>query len=200
MVDDIRLFLIERARLRVPAPVAYDTIMQQIGLDHRVPQDRDRLSEELVEISRFEHSKHRPMLSSLAMYAGNERVGFGFYNLAQELGYGNAKELEGGCFRKEMQDKCHEFWANDGNYKRFLNDTSDDVVVAESLTREPESEKTERMTKLQRATPDELLHSQILTVESLIRVLEQKGIVKKNELLAEVAKIKQELKKKRRNN
>lgn len=39
------------------------------------------------------------------------------------------------------------------------------------------------MSKNQPATPDEVLHSQILTVETLIRMLEQKGIVKKDELV-----------------
>lgn len=127
MVDEIRRMLIERARLKIPVPVSYDTIMQKVGLHSGVKRDRDVLSEELAEISRFEHSKHRPMLNSLAKYAGSERSGF--YNLAEELGYGNAKELEGEHFEKEMQNRCREFWTNDRNHKRFLNDTSDDVVA-----------------------------------------------------------------------
>jgi len=46
----------------------------------------------------------------------------------------------------------------------------------------------------QPATPDELLHSQILTVEALIRVLEQ------DEIMAEVQRIQQELEEKRTRN
>ena len=45
----------------------------------------------------------------------------------------------------------------------------------------------------QPATPEELPHSQILTVDALLRMLEQKGVVKKEEILAEVVKLQQEL-------
>ena len=56
------------------------------------------------------------------------------------------------------------------------------------------------MSKNQPATPDELLGSQILTVEALIRVLEQKGIMKSEEILAEVQNIKKELDENRKRN
>lgn len=118
------------------APVNYDTIMQQIGLDHKDPSDRHKLSEELAEISRFEHSRNRPMLSAMAMYAGLTRFGGGFYKLAEELGCGKEKDLERQNFGREMQRRCHEFWSNDSNYKKYLNDTSHDD--AESEAAEPD--------------------------------------------------------------
>jgi hypothetical protein len=124
MVDEIRHMLIERARLKVPVPVTYDAIMQKLGLDRRDSHDRATLREELADISRFEHSKQRPMLSSLARHVGPESVVF--YDLAEELGYGDAKELQKMGFGKEMQKRCHEFWADDDNHNRFLNDASDE--------------------------------------------------------------------------
>lgn len=52
----------------------------------------------------------------------------------------------------------------------------------------------------QPAIANELLHSQILTLEALIRVLEQKGFVKKDEVFAEVQKVNQELAEKKKKN
>ena len=56
------------------------------------------------------------------------------------------------------------------------------------------------MSMNQPATPDELLHSQILTVEALIRVLDWKGIVKKDEIITEVQNVRRELEEKRKQN
>ena len=56
------------------------------------------------------------------------------------------------------------------------------------------------MGKNQPATPDELLHSQILTVEALIRVLDRKGIVKKDEIITEVQSVRRELEEKPKQN
>ncbi|MFN0156760.1 MAG: DUF3883 domain-containing protein, partial [Bacteroidota bacterium] len=53
--------------------------------------------------------------------------GFEFYLLAEELDHGNAKELQKKDFGREMQKTCHEFWINASNYKKFLNDTSDEA-------------------------------------------------------------------------
>ena len=50
------------------------------------------------------------------------------------------------------------------------------------------------------ATPEELLHSQILTVEALIRVLDRKGLVRKDEIVTEVQNVRRELEEKRKQN
>lgn len=124
MDREIRTLLIERARIK--APVAYGVIMQQLGLDNSVPEHRDILSYELAEISRFEHLKKRPMLSSMAMYEGLKSFGPGFYPLAEELGHGNATQLEKEDFAKTMQKRCIEYWKNQSNYQLYLNDTSEE--------------------------------------------------------------------------
>ena len=56
------------------------------------------------------------------------------------------------------------------------------------------------MGKNQPATPDELLHSQVLTVEALIRILDRKGIVNKDEIVTEVQNVRRELEEKRTQN
>ena len=55
------------------------------------------------------------------------------------------------------------------------------------------------MTKNQ-PTTEELLHSQILLLEALVRILDKKDIVKKEEIQAEVAKLKQEMEATRKKN
>ena len=130
MDKEIRKMLIERARIN--SPIAYGVIMQQLGLDNSIPEHRKLLSQELAEISRFEHSKKRPMLSSLAMYEGGKSFGPGFYPLAEELNYGFANELKKKRFAYEMQKKCNAFWKDDKNYKKYLNDIIENANIQEN--------------------------------------------------------------------
>jgi len=125
MNNDIRLLLIERAKLN--KPIEYGSIMQRLYLDHNNPQHRDQLSEVLAEISRFEHSKNRPMLSAMVMYKGLESFGDGFYKLASELGEGKIAKLKEGLFTYEMLKKCHEFWNNKNNYNKYINDANNTI-------------------------------------------------------------------------
>jgi len=126
MNREIRQMLIERARLK--APVAYGIIMQQLGLDNAIKEHRESLSYELAEISRFEHKKKRPMLSAMAMYEGLKSFGPGFYPLAEELGYGDAEELEKKRFAYEMQKICNAYWKDETNFKAYANDLADDSI------------------------------------------------------------------------
>lgn len=121
MNKEIRLLLIERARIKIP--IAYGVIMQQLELNNNLREHREILKEELAAISHFEHSRKRPMLSSMAMYEGGKKIGHGFYPLAEELGYGNAKQLEKQKFAFEMQRRCHQFWTNYDNYRLYKNDS-----------------------------------------------------------------------------
>jgi hypothetical protein len=50
------------------------------------------------------------------------------------------------------------------------------------------------------ATTEELLQSQVILTEALIRVLERTGLVSKQDILDEVGKIKEEMAKKRDGN
>ncbi|TND08850.1 MAG: hypothetical protein FD123_1704 [Bacteroidetes bacterium] len=123
---ELRNYLVERARLKAPA--AYSTIMQQLELNHEIPEHRNLLSSELAEISRFERRKGRPMLSSMAVYLDGRGFGNGFFELAEELGFGNAAQLKSQRFGNQMQTECINFWRNAENYQRFRNDASESEV------------------------------------------------------------------------
>jgi len=49
------------------------------------------------------------------------------------------------------------------------------------------------MSKIQLVTNDELLLSNMLEIQALIRILERKGITSQDEILREVVKVKDEL-------
>jgi hypothetical protein len=120
MNTEIRELLIERAKIK--APVSYGTIMQQLELNTSDPEHRKILSHELAEISRFEVQNQRPMLSSMAMYEGLKDFGPGFYPLAEELGFGNARQLENSKFAFQMQRQCFDFWNSGNNQNIRAND------------------------------------------------------------------------------
>jgi hypothetical protein len=114
MDNDIRTFLIERAKMK--APVAYGIIMQQLELNNNIPEHRNQLSYELAEISRHENREGRPMLSAMVMYEGLKSFGNGIYNLAEEIGFGNAQELEARGFAHDMQRQCIDYWRSQNTY------------------------------------------------------------------------------------
>jgi hypothetical protein len=113
MNNEIRDLLIDRAKIK--APVAYGTIMQQLELDNNIPEDRNRLSYELAEISRFEYEQGRPLLSAMVMYEGLKSFGKGIYKLGEELGLGLAEELENQNFAYDMQKRCIDYWRSNSN-------------------------------------------------------------------------------------
>lgn len=135
MNKEIRKYLIDRAKIK--APVSYGTIMQQLELDNSNPEHRNILSYELAEISRLEHSKNRPLLSSIAMYEGLRNFGPGFYPLAEELGFGDAHQLEQRGFAFEMQKTCFEFWRNADHVRQFSDDINRIEVIPTSLKSKP---------------------------------------------------------------
>lgn len=122
MNNEIRLILIEKAK--VNRPIEYGLIMQELSLNRNNPQHREQLSEVLAEISRFENSKDRPMLSAMVMYDGFEKIGNGFYRLAAELGKGKFTELKKDLFAYKEQSRCHDFWKAKNNYNKFINDAN----------------------------------------------------------------------------
>jgi len=128
MNKELRKHLIDHARAK--SPIAYGKVMQQLELDNNIKEHRNLLSEELADISRFEHRKGRPMLSSMAMYADKKVTGPGFYELAEELGHGEALYLRRIDFSKTMQQRCYDFWINPANYTSYLADTAEATGVA----------------------------------------------------------------------
>jgi hypothetical protein len=63
----------------------YQPIGKLFDLDMDNPQHRIRIGEKLGEISRFEVSEGRPMLSSIVVHADGSLPGGGFFKLGKEL-------------------------------------------------------------------------------------------------------------------
>ncbi|MDQ6876304.1 MAG: hypothetical protein M3082_01135 [Candidatus Dormibacteraeota bacterium] len=66
--------------------VFYSDIEGIVGLDHHKAQDRNVLGGLLPVISRAEVAQGRPMLSSVVWRKDTNRIGPGFFPLAQQLG------------------------------------------------------------------------------------------------------------------
>ncbi|MDQ1142854.1 hypothetical protein [Pedobacter agri] len=87
MNNQIRTLLIDQARKKMP--ITYGDVMKKLGLDHNNIDHRNSLSNELYAISKFEHEHERPLLSSMAMYSKLADHGPGFYELAEDFGFGD---------------------------------------------------------------------------------------------------------------
>lgn len=122
----VRSMLIESARQN--RPLVYSDVMRRIKFDHTNQYDRNKFSKILEDISRFEHSKKRPLLSAQIIYKGSGEIGKKFYWLASELGYGTQRDLEARMFEVEMMIICHEFWIDKKNYDFFCNDNEKELM------------------------------------------------------------------------
>lgn len=110
MYTEVRSILIERAKLN--APIAYGVIMGQIGLNVQDRFQQNTFYEILAEISTQEHVEGRPLLSVMVKRQGGGPQGFGFFKLAEELGFGDANTLSRGSWAREMQEACHAYWSD----------------------------------------------------------------------------------------
>lgn len=109
----IREVLIKVAKRK--SVINYTDLLKQSGvrLDMSNPHDRGVLGNLLGDISWNEVQEGRPMLSSVALHAGDFKQGGGFFDLAEEL-YSISlpsadAELE---FGMDEMNKTHEFWSN----------------------------------------------------------------------------------------
>ncbi|SMG15585.1 DUF3883 domain-containing protein [Sphingobacterium psychroaquaticum] len=114
MNKEIRLYLIELARIK--RTVSYAKAMSQFGLNASNPTEVDYFANEIGEISEHEHLFKRPMLSSLVVHSSKNSIGFGFYRLAEKLGYDKKEVLSKQHFERQMQELCYEIWSDDKVY------------------------------------------------------------------------------------
>jgi hypothetical protein len=117
MNTELRTLLIDSAKN--DKPITYGKVLQLLHLDNNNAEHRRILSTELANVSRYEHSKNRPMLSSMAMYEGLQEFGNGIYDLADELGYGEAKKLEQDLYAFQLQKDCIDFWNTNENFNLY---------------------------------------------------------------------------------
>ena len=123
MNNEVRKFLIELARKRTNQTITYQKLSDECNLGLYMQDGihiRAQMGKLLGDISIYEHSNNRPLLSALVIRQGDNYEGDGFYKLADELGFGDWKKLKReGIFEIQEIKKCIEFWQNDNNYKKY---------------------------------------------------------------------------------
>jgi len=94
--------------------ITYTDLIKQakVRLDMSIPYDRGQLGHLLGEISWNEAQEGRPMLSSVALHAGDYKQGQGFFDLAEEI-YSISLDNEDKRIKFGMDEmnKTHTFWA-----------------------------------------------------------------------------------------
>jgi hypothetical protein len=122
MNQKVRKYLIEAARDKTRF-VYYSEIVSKCGLrlNLRSTVGQKQLNSVLYEVSEFENSAGRPLLSAMAIYKDIRRNdhGDGFYYNAEKLGKGNARKLKRELYGFAEAENCRRFWQNDDNYKQF---------------------------------------------------------------------------------
>jgi hypothetical protein len=122
MNNEVRRFLIDRARQRTSQPVYYQQLSDACALKLSMADitHRNEMAVILGDISRYENGHGRPLLSSMVIRSGDHLEGDGFYKLADELGFGDWKRLKReGIFEVEQIRKCIDFWQDAANYPRW---------------------------------------------------------------------------------
>lgn len=86
----------------------YAEIAPLAGLDMPLQADRTEIGRILGEISTFEHSQGRPLLSAVVIHSDNNMPGEGFFRLARQLNlHTGTDDLQ--FFIQELR-KVHEYW------------------------------------------------------------------------------------------
>lgn len=120
MDRDIRAKLIEYARIKRTLSYSQLNDQLQLGYDFNIKHDRKLIGDDLGDISCYEHSKRRPLLSALVVRKGSGHEGDGFYKLCEKLGYGDWRILRRSSeFDLKRQQECFDFWRSNDNYRRF---------------------------------------------------------------------------------
>ncbi len=108
----IRERLIKVARSK--GTIKYTDLLRkaEVRLDMTVPHDRGKLGHLLGEISWNEVAEGRPMLSSVAIHAGDYKQGQGFFDLAEILYKRKFSSAEQQLvFGMEELNKTHDYWS-----------------------------------------------------------------------------------------
>ena len=122
MDHKIRRKLVDLARIK-EAKISYQALSDefQLRLDMKAKRDRVLLGGMLEEISAYEYSIGRPLLSALVTPKGKKgKQQDEFYKMCENLGMGNWEDLRDNPeFANEQRMKCYAFWRDDVNYKSF---------------------------------------------------------------------------------
>lgn len=124
MVKEIRLQLIELAKLRTTWTYTQLNEHLELGLDFSIDYHRKLIGEWLGEISVYEYNKGRPLLSSLITHKNGKREqGDGFYKLCEELFDENWEDLKKNkSWENGLIAECYTFWCDQEKYKIAVKD------------------------------------------------------------------------------
>ena len=90
--------------------IPYSDVAPLANLVMSNPDHRKQLAEILCEISKYEHSQGRPMLSAVVTHKNDPIPGHGFFTLARELGlYRGHGDME---FLAEELKRVWSYWSN----------------------------------------------------------------------------------------
>ena len=95
---------------RIGEVTRYGEIAPMVGLDMNNPDDRNRLSEWLDEISSHEHSLGHPLLSAVVIHVDDNMPGNGFFTLATRLGLFRGRDRF--IFFVQELRRVHDHWAH----------------------------------------------------------------------------------------
>ena len=118
----VRKYLIEAAREKGKF-VFYSDLVSDCGLkiNLRNSNGQKKLNQILDDVSAFEDSAGRPLLSAMAIYKDIRKNdhGDGFYYMAEKLGKGNARKLKRDLYGFEEAEACRNFWQKEENYNLY---------------------------------------------------------------------------------
>lgn len=107
----IRNILVERAK--IGATIQYGKLNDMLGQPYNLqsPSDRTEMGNELGDISEFEYSQGRPLLSSIVVNM-NGTPGIGFYEMTEKVGLFDPSKQSKKKFLEGEQQKVYDFWKN----------------------------------------------------------------------------------------
>ena len=99
-----------KAVAKAGSVITYGEIAPLADLDMANPDDRNRISEILDEISIYEHQQGHPLLSTVVILRDDNIPGQGYFKMARRVGVyrGNDDFL---FFHNELR-RVHDFWKN----------------------------------------------------------------------------------------
>lgn len=109
---EIRNYLITRAKLGTI--IHYGSLNQLLDTPYDLSNSYERhlLGEDLGEISEFEHSQGRPLLSAIVVAEENKLSGVGFFEMAERLELFDPSKTSKKKFLEQEQKKVFDYWKN----------------------------------------------------------------------------------------
>lgn len=120
MNHKVREYLIEVAREGNKA-VSYLKLIKanDLKINPDLKSGQNQLRQLLNGISAYENQSGRPMLTALVRSKLGKDHGSGFYEIAEQLGFGDQKTLRESRWGDLEVDRVRDFWQDDRNYEQF---------------------------------------------------------------------------------